>query len=196
MKVYYNNNWIDVEKDNPIITQLRITIESGAYIESNAYIGSGATIGSGAYIGSRAHIKSDATIGSGAYIESGVTIGNHTAVGSGVTIESRATIEGNAYIRSNAYIRTGSYIESGAYIGRDATIEKSTVLIKIQGSRFVLYYWGENKVKIGCQIKSIDKWFEEGMELAGKEGFTESQIEEYKTHLNYIKQIHSLKENK
>lgn len=38
MKVYYKEKWQSVEIGNPILTELSITIKSGAYIGSGACI--------------------------------------------------------------------------------------------------------------------------------------------------------------
>lgn len=85
------------------------------------------------------------------------------------------------------------------YIGSGVTIRKNDILLKIQGSPYTVFYWGENKVKIGCKIHSIGEWLgNKGKELAKEYNFNEIQINEYKLHLQYIKKLHNLKnmENK
>jgi carbonic anhydrase/acetyltransferase-like protein (isoleucine patch superfamily) len=63
MRIYYKNEWIDVNTNDERVKELSIRIREGAYIGERADIGERAGIGAGADIGAGAYI------GEGAYID-------------------------------------------------------------------------------------------------------------------------------
>ena len=91
-------------------------------------------------------------------------------------------------IGSDVRIGSGVYIESGVYIGKNGNIPKNTQVksIWIKGSKYSIYWWGENKVNIGCWQFSFSDWLKE-LEKGNTENFDEKEISEYLEYLNFIK---------
>jgi hypothetical protein len=52
-------------------------------------------------------------------------------------------------------------------------------------------YWGEDRVDIGCQHRSINEWLTDYEELANKNEFTPEQITEYRGYVEFIASIHA-----
>jgi len=76
--------------------------------------------------------------------------------------------------------------ERGIKIGYGA----KPICIYIVGSRFPVCYWGENRIDIGCKSMAIDKWLGgQGLALAEKGRFAESQAAEYRRYVEFIKSI-------
>ena len=64
------------------------------------------------------------------------------------------------------------------------------VIIYIVGSRFPVSYWGEDRVDIGCQSRSIDQWLEDYQDIAREHNFNIKEIEEYRGYVEFIKSVH------
>ena len=52
------------------------------------------------------------------------------------------------------------------------------IIIYITGSRFPVSYWGEDRVDIGCQSRSIEGWLTDYTGIAEEHGFTAEEIPE------------------
>ena len=81
----------------------------------------------------------------------------------------------------NGIIR-GGVIKGG--IIRGGIINKT--LLQIQGSRDFVNICDVDKIAIGCEIKTFDKWLLEYKEIGRKHGYTDKEIEEYLGHIKYI----------
>lgn len=88
MKIYYNNEWIDVDIGDKKLTELNIIIGSSTWIENNVLIGSNVRIGNGVQIGSNVWIENDVRIENDVWIESSTWIGSGVLIRSDVLIES------------------------------------------------------------------------------------------------------------
>jgi hypothetical protein len=100
-------------------------------------------------------------------------------------------IGGGAHIESEAYIESGAHIGSGAVIGSGA----KPIIIYIIGSRFPVSYWGEDRIDIGCQSRSIDEWLTDYAGIAKEYEFTTCEIEEYRGYVEFIKSVHIKEES-
>jgi hypothetical protein len=94
-------------------------------------------------------------------------------------------------ISDGAVIRDGATIGDGAVIGAGAT----PIVIYIIGSRFPVSYWGEDRVDIGCHSRSIDDWLNDSTNIAMEYDYTIEQVEEYRGYVEFIKSVHSRKDN-
>jgi hypothetical protein len=56
-----------------------------------------------------------------------------------------------------------------------------------------VFYWGEDRVDIGCQHRRIDEWLTDYTDLAKEHNFTVEQIEEYRAYVEFIKSVHDRK---
>jgi hypothetical protein len=86
----------------------------------------------------------------------------------------------------------GAVIGGGARIGDGA----SPVIIYIIGSRYPVSYWGEDRVDIGCQSRTIEEWLNGYADIADKYDFTPEEIEEYRRYVEFIKSLHCAKNEK
>ncbi|MDR2020650.1 MAG: hypothetical protein LBQ14_07805 [Treponema sp.] len=65
------------------------------------------------------------------------------------------------------------------------------MIIHIIGSRFPVSYWGEDRVDIGCQQRSIEDWLTGYEEIARVYDFTPDEITEYRRYVAFVKSVHS-----
>jgi hypothetical protein len=79
--------------------------------------------------------------------------------------------------------------------GGELNPKRAYALINIIGSRFPVSYWGEDRVDIGCQSRSIDEWLNDYTDIAKEHNFTVGQIEEYHGYVEFIESLHSRKDN-
>lgn len=57
--------------------------------------------------------------------------------------------------------------------------------LSVLGTRHSLIVMSEKTVMIGCMLKSLDWWMENGEVVGRREGYSFDQIEEYRQHLEY-----------
>jgi carbonic anhydrase/acetyltransferase-like protein (isoleucine patch superfamily) len=119
--------------------------------------------------------KREITIGDGAYI------GDGSRIGDGAYIGARSRLGDGADLGAWSRIGDGAYIGDGA----------KPVIIYIIGSRVPVSYWGEDRVDIGCQHRSIGEWLTGYEEIADKHEFTPEQIAEYRGYVEFIASIHN-----
>jgi hypothetical protein len=67
---------------------------------------------------------------------------------------------------------------------------ETPIIIYIIGSRYSVSYWGEDRVDIGCQDRSISEWLTNYKDIAAENNFTDEQIREYRGYVEFIKSIH------
>jgi hypothetical protein len=95
--------------------------------------------------------------------------------------------------------KRGIHVGNGDCIGYETRIgDRASIgdgakpkIVYITGSRFPVSYWGEDRVDVGCQSRSIDQWLTDYTEIASKHEFTSGQIEEYRSYVEFIKSIHA-----
>lgn len=104
----------------------------------------------------------------------------------GIEIDLNASIGFGARIGYGARIGDRARIGDGARIGDNQTPQ----IIYIIGSRFPVSYWGEDRVDIGCQSRTIDEWLTDYQGNAEKYQFTKKEIAEYRSYLTFIKTQH------
>ncbi|MDR3191610.1 MAG: hypothetical protein LBT87_00940 [Treponema sp.] len=99
----------------------------------------------------------------------------------------------NITIGDGASIGYRAFIGDEAFIGNRASIGDGVkpIIVYIIGSRFSVSYWGEDRVDIGCQSRSIEGWLTDYADIAGKNHFTTEEIEEYRGYVEFIKTVHS-----
>jgi hypothetical protein len=93
----------------------------------------------------------------------------------------KISISGEAEIGSRARIGSGAVIESGT----------KPITICINGSRYKVSYWGEDRIDIGCQSRSIEGWLTGYTDIAKEHNFTIEEIEEYRGYVELIKLVHA-----
>jgi UDP-3-O-[3-hydroxymyristoyl] glucosamine N-acyltransferase len=159
----------------------------------------------GIYIGNGTSIGDRVSIGNGAFIANEVSVGNRASIGKGVSVGYKASIADGAFIGNGTFIAGGVSVGYGASVGKGVSIgcgasigHKASIadgikpiVINITGSRFPVSYWGEDRVDIGCQSRSIDAWLNDYTDIAKKHDFTVGEVEEYHGYVEFIKSIHN-----
>jgi UDP-3-O-[3-hydroxymyristoyl] glucosamine N-acyltransferase len=137
-------------------------------------------------------IGNKASIGNRARIGNGASIGDEASIGNGASIGDEASIGNRARIGDRAMIGNGARIGNGASIGDEARIgnEAKPIIIYIIGSRYPVSYWGEDRVDIGCQSRSIDAWLNDNTDIVKEYNFTVGEVEEYRGYVEFIKSVH------
>jgi carbonic anhydrase/acetyltransferase-like protein (isoleucine patch superfamily) len=125
-------------------------------------------------------------IGDGTRIGYRTHIGDRTHIGVGTHIGDRTYIGNRTHIGDEVHIGDGALIGDGASIG-DGVFP---VVIHIIGSRYSLSYWGEDRIDIGCEKRSIQDWLT-GEDIAKRYDFKPDEITEYRSYVEFIARIHS-----
>jgi hypothetical protein len=53
-----------------------------------------------------------------------------------------------------------------------------------------VYYWGEDKIAIGCESRSIEAWLTDSTDVAEAHGYTADEREEYREYVELIRSKH------
>jgi hypothetical protein len=92
--------------------------------------------------------------------------------------------------------RVGSYARVGdnARVGYNATVGDgvNAKCIQFIGSNHNVYYWGEDKIEIGCYQHEMDYWLQNYASIGKIENYTEQEIEEYGRYITIISEQHKL----
>ena len=123
------------------------------------------------------------SIGDDVSIGYGVSIGDHVSIGYGVSIGDHVSIGYGAIIGDRAIIGGRVSIGYGAIIGGRV---KLLTGIYFNGSKYPVTYVGEDRISIGCKCYPIDVWKSIGVDIADMEGFTMSEIQEYRGYIDLI----------
>jgi len=149
--------------------------------ERNISIGSNSEIGDNSRIGDNSVIGSNSVIGDNSVIGSNSVIGYNSAIGSNSRIGS------NSEIGDNSRIGYNSVIGYNSEIGDNVKVKT----LFFCGSNHSVYYWGEDKIQIGCQSFTISEW-ETNFKIIGiKHNYSGEQIKEYEYYINAIRQFHN-----
>jgi NDP-sugar pyrophosphorylase family protein len=110
----------------------------------------------------------------------------------GIRICDRAIIGDGAIIGNGARIGDRARIGNVAIIGYRAIIGDGAtpIIIYIIGSRFPVSYWGEDRIDIGCQKRSIEGWLTDYAGIAAEHNFTDAAIAEYRGYVEFIQSVH------
>ena len=113
-------------------------------------------------------------------------------IGAGAFIGDRASIGAGVRIGAIARIGNEAFIGVGARIGNWATIGDGVtpVVIYINGSRYPVSYWGEDRIDIGCTSRRIHEWLNDSEAIAREYNFTPEQTAEYRGYVEFIATIH------
>jgi UDP-3-O-[3-hydroxymyristoyl] glucosamine N-acyltransferase len=190
------NNRIFIGKGSAICSGAHIG--NGVIINKKALVGSNTIIASHTIVGAESRIGDYTTIACHTSIDDYVSIGNDTNICHTTFISNRVSIGNYTYIGSRSFIghRTaiGNHVNigNGTFIPDDAKIEddKTPTCISINGTRYGLAYWGEDRINIGCQSKTIEEWLTDYEEIADEYDFSEKEIAEYMAYVKFIASIH------
>jgi UDP-3-O-[3-hydroxymyristoyl] glucosamine N-acyltransferase len=202
--VQFGNGPESPESDSKIIVGTNITIGNLSVIYERVEIEDKVSIGNSSAILFDVVIRNGSKIGSRTLIDNNVEIGYRVKVGDDVTINKGTAIYDGASIGDDTTLGTRVIIKSGAKIGKfvricdDAIIgsnariedDETPIFIFINGSRFPLSYWGEDRVDIGCQHRTIEHWIKGHDSIAAKYDFSQEEIAEYMSYVKFIASIH------
>lgn len=131
--------------------------------------------------------KRDITIGYDIQIGYDVFIGNNVKIGNKVLVGDGAKIGYGTQIGDRVIVGNSAIIGYGAKIADDAKILKT---LYITGPKHPIFYWGENKINIGCRNYSIDDLKKQFKSIPESKGYTPEEIEEYREYIEFIAKIH------
>jgi tetrahydrodipicolinate N-succinyltransferase len=146
-----------------------VKIENNVQIFPDAIIGMRAVIGAWSRISHSADIGPGSVLGKKVHIRQGAKVGQRANIGMGATISVNAIIPDYAWIAAGAHPKTFS----------------------IAGSCHPVLYWGENNIKIGCEVATIEEWEDIYQEVGEEENYTPEQIAEYFGYIQIVKAFHA-----
>ena len=115
--------------------------------------------------------------------ERNISIGDRASIGDCASIGCSVSIGCGAIIGDRAIIGGRVSIGYGAIIGGRV---KLLTGIYFNGSKYPVTYVGEDRISIGCRCYPIDVWKSIGVDIADMEGFTMSEIQEYRGYIDLI----------
>jgi acetyltransferase-like isoleucine patch superfamily enzyme len=211
----------------------KVRIYSHVSIYASAIIGDESVIGESAYIGGRGVIIgkrvrigrdvtlfSKVTIGDGSiiglestiredtFIGQGVSIGRLTSIGQETILDDRVSIGNNVTINYKTFIGRKVIIPDRCAIKKSTNISEGSSVIYIDIAPYSIFYYGKDRIDIGCMTKAIDGWLNtliphypwfsasDYEEIVVKNRFPLDKIGEYETHIRHIKAIHEEKKKK
>ncbi|MDR1955809.1 MAG: hypothetical protein LBQ30_03040 [Treponema sp.] len=187
------SNGVTIRKDvgigNHVLIGENTLIGINSCIQSVAFLGPNITVGDCTLIGEYSRLGAEITVGDCTRIGEYSRLGSEITVGDCTRIGEYSIIELSTRIGNRCHIPAYSRISARAKIGNG----ERTIAIHLAGSRFRVSYWGEDRIAIGCQHLSIDQWLSEGVDIAKQQNFTVEQIEEYRTYVEFIKSIHTMR---
>jgi hypothetical protein len=95
-------------------------------------------------------------------------------VGGWIERESNLSVYSDAWVYGDARVYGDAWVYGG---------EWGFSPLFIQGSKYSICMYTNNKIKIGCQIHSINQWLSHGEKIARLHGFTPEEIEEYRDYV-------------
>ena len=181
-----------------------------AIISDDAYIGGDVRICKNAMIADNAKVYDNVWILGSAYVHGNAKIYGNVKIldtpfiGGDAQIYENAQIEGNAHIYDNAKIYGNSKIRGHCRICKDACVgghaevlglseltrgEITSTPLQIKGSLYFVNIEGDDKLRIGCQVYSIEEWEKHYRQIGLAERFSEKEITEYKLYIDLAKNI-------
>ena len=97
-----------------------------------------------------------------------------------------AQVYGDARVYGDAWVYGDARVYGDAQVYGDAWVcggKWSVSPLFIQGSKYSICMYTNNKIKIGCQIHTIKQWLSHGEAIAKAERFTPEEIEEYRWYV-------------
>jgi hypothetical protein len=161
----------------------------GGFVESvgnlspkgNAWVYGDARVHGNAWVYGNAQVHGDARVYGNAWVH-----GNARVYGN-ARVHGNAWVYGNAQVHGNAWVYGDARVYGNAQVHGDARVYGDVWVIsplQIQGTRHFVNLATHSLIKIGCYDRTLPGWLE-GFESIGKEnGYTESQIKEYKMYLD------------
>jgi len=168
---YYGEYEINIGKNAKIGRGVLLLPETSIY---NATIGDGCIIDGHVLIEDEVVLHDNVKIGTRTHLWERVEIGSDSRIGSSVAIDENTTVLENIRIPSNMTI------------GPNLIVVKNPIFII--GSRHPVFWISETKVKIGCNVFSIDGWLKHYQSIGCQYGYTEEEIEEYLGYLKLLKE--------
>lgn len=95
-------------------------------------------------------------------------------IGGWIEKESNLDVYGDAWVSGDACVYGDAQVYGGKW---------SVSPLFIQGSKYSICMYTNNKIKIGCQIHTIKQWLSHGEAIAKAERFTPEEIEEYRWYV-------------
>lgn len=133
----------------------------------------------------QATVKDDSKIYGSAQARDHVIISDNSCIGEDATITDYAQVE-NGYIAGKVIIRDKAVVRNITLLGREyiGLGLHTTKPLVISGSSYSLSYYGDNHVKIGCRIHTLEEWARTGLQIAEERGWTYEEVKEYKLYLH------------
>ena len=101
-----------------------------------------------------------------------ILVGDYAKVGNYALVGDYAMVGNSATVGDSAMV--GNF----ATVGDFAKFKSSPIYII--GSKHIINYYGNEKIAIGCFVKTFEEWEKEYKLIGKANGYTDEQIEEYK----------------
>jgi YdcK Beta solenoid repeat len=108
-------------------------------------------------------------------------------------------VYGNARVYGDAQVSGDARVYGNARVYGDARVSGDAwefSPIQIRGSKNFINEASKTVIQIGCQAGTADWWAKNRVELGKKNGYSASQIEEYRMYLKLIADVRALRNKK
>ena len=165
------------------------------WVFNNARVYSNARVSGNAQVYGDAQVYSDAQVSGNAQISGEAWVFGDARVFNNAQVYSDAKVSGGAWVYSNARVYSDAQVYGNAQIFGNARIFGNVQVsggkwikapLMIYGSQHVICHSSPRKITIGCISKTFDKWLKDYIEVGKKNGYSESEIKEYKRYIDFI----------
>lgn len=165
------------------LDNVKISVSSNLEL-SQVYLDKTVKVAQNVKVGKRVSVLENVEIGLNSEIGRGTVVDNESKIGKNVIIGEFCKIGKNVVIGDNIELPNRSEI--------DDNTDLSETLV-LNGTKHESIYLGNGKLMIGCMINTIDWWLENYVSVGLENGYTESQIAEYKGYIDQNKLFHDEK---
>jgi carbonic anhydrase/acetyltransferase-like protein (isoleucine patch superfamily) len=134
--------------------------------------------------------KRNILVGNFATVGDSALVGNYAKVGNFATVGDYALVGNFAKVGDYAKVGDSAKVGNSAKVGDSAKFKSSPIYII--GSKHIINYYGNEKIAIGCFVKTFEEWEKEYKLIGKANGYTDEQIEEYKVYIDLIKKNYKI----
>ena len=131
----------------------------------------------------------------GGYVQSEKNLSQHgdAWVSGNAWVYGDARVSGNAWVYGDAQVYGDARVYGNARVYGDA---QGISPLYIQGSKHTLTLSAPHRISIGCQSKTFSQWRKMFKSVGRAEGYTNTEIEEYRSHIEHIISVSLLSEER
>lgn len=165
-------------------------IENRDNLQGNAWVADEAMVYGSAQVYDQARVWGQALVCGYAFVYGQARVWGQAWVYGQAQVYGDARVYGDAQVSDDAQVYEDAILTDGNYtIQHINGGEWNKVPLTIVGSKHIINISSPGIVRVGCYHKPIGEWLNEYEGIGKVEGYSEAEIAEYKSHLDYFNQM-------